>query len=166
MFYVIVDTIVSEIQLSYLSYESGNRLEKTLVGKNQKRETFKEDDQAYVIESMSKNVILHDHEISVEAALKVFEENHIHHLVLTKNKRVAGIVSDRDLLWVKKMNLAEHAMAKQFMAKTILCCNEETPIDYVAKVMVKEEISALPVINDEHILTGIITHHDLLKRLY
>ncbi len=166
MFYVIVDTIVSEIQLSYLSYETGNRLEKTLVGKNKTKESAKKSEQAYVIESMSKNVLLRDHEISVEEALKVFKENHIHHLILTKNKRVIGIVSDRDLLWIKKINLSEHAMAKQFMAKTILCCNEETPIDFVAKVMVKEEISALPVINDEHTLTGIITHHDLLKRLY
>jgi CBS domain-containing protein len=167
MFYVIVDGIVSEIQMSYLTHPSGRRLDKTMApGKSDKKDRGKNQHSNYVIEAMTKSVLTEDHEISVEDALKIFKEKKIHHLVLTKKLRVIGIVSDRDILWVDKMNLAQHAMAKQFMAKTILCCHEETPIDYVAKVMIKEEISALPVMNDEHTLTGIITHHDLLKQLY
>ena len=165
MFFIIVGGIVTPIALSALDHSSSQRLEKTLVkGASHRPKTSK--NTKYAIEAMSKNVITQDHEISVAQALKIFKSQKVHHLILTKNISVIGIVSDRDLLWVEKINLSEHAMAKQFMAETILCCHEETPLDQVAKVMVKESISALPVINDKHELSGIITHHDLLKQLF
>ncbi len=166
MFYVIVDSIVSEIQLSYLAYSTGKRLDKTLLSGSIPTKDNKKPQVPFVIEAMSKEVITQDHEISVSNALKIFKDQGIHHLILTKGISVVGIVSDRDLLWVEKIHLSEHAMAKQFMAKTILCCHEETPLDEVAKVMVKEAISALPVIDNEKQLSGIITHHDLLKLLF
>ncbi len=164
---MIVDGIVSEIQLSYLNYPTGKRLDSTLIpGKSQSSKREDIGQQKYAIEIMSKEVISQGHEISVKDALSLLKKHNIHHLVLTKEAHVVGIVSDRDLLWVDKIHLSEHAMAKQFMAQTILCCHEETPIDFIAKVMVKEQISAIPVIDSKHTLSGIITHHDLLAQLY
>ena len=165
MFYVIVDGIVSEIQLSYLQFSTGKRLEPTMVP-GQSPQSHDLNQSKYAIELMSKEVITQGSEVSVKEALGIFKTKKIHHLILTKGANVVGIVSDRDLLWVEKIHLSEHAMAKQFMAKTILCCHEETSIEFIAKVMVKEEISALPVIDSNHTLSGIITHHDLLQLLY
>lgn len=165
MFFIIVDGIVTPIQLPDLESTSSKRVDKTLAkGETPRPITFNR--EKYAIEVMSKNVITKEHEVSVEEALKIFKTQKIHHLILTKDISVVGIVSDRDLLWVEKIHLSEHAMAKQFMAETILCCHEETPLDQIAKVMVKEAISALPVIDDKHELSGIITHHDLLKELF
>lgn len=168
MFYVIMNGILSEIQLSYLAHPTGKRLEKTLTSHSHRQDPeVLSSQKTYAIEVMSKSVITESDEISVEKALKIFKENHIHHLILNNKKaRVVGLVSDRDLLWVEKIHVAEHAMAKQFMAKTILCCHENTPIDHIARVMVQENISALPVLSDEHKLAGIVTHHDLLKWFY
>lgn len=153
--------------MSYLSFSGGKRLERTLVsGENKNSTEEKVIPTLFAIEAMSKNVITQGHEVSVADALNIFKEKNIHHLILTKGISVVGLVSDRDLLWVEKIHLSEHAMAKQFMAKTILCCHEETPLNQIAQVMVKESISALPVIDDHHQLSGIITHHDLLKELF
>lgn len=167
MFYIIVDNVVTEIQMSYLAFPTGGRLEKTYPsGSRPDQSQPKRQRVPYVIEVMSKEVITKGHETSVADALKIFKNKNIHHLILTKGINVTGIVSDRDLLWVEKTHLSEHAMAKQFMAKMLLCCHEETPVNQVAHVMTKESISALPVINSKKELSGIITHHDLLKLLF
>lgn len=165
MFFIIVDGIVSSIQLTAFDNTSPQRLEKTVAKGVHLKSTISHNAK-YAIEAMSKNVITQDHDISVAQALQIFKNQKLHHLILTKNISVVGLVSDRDLLWVEKIHLSEQAMAKQFMAATILCCHEETPLDQIAKVMVKESISALPVINDKHELSGIITSHDLLKQLF
>lgn len=168
MFYILSKGKLSLINFEYLTNNSGNRLEPTSVPFAERPVLLKKEKakNTFAIEIMSSPVKTLDHEVLTKDALTFFESNSIHHLVLCHGREIKGLVSDRDLTWLKKVKLDEHAMVKQFMSTIILTCHEETPIDHLAKVMVKENISAMPVVNNKKELTGIVTHHDILRWLF
>jgi|GEM_PF-1296830 len=172
-FYVLSNGTLSSLTFDYLENPGGSRLDPTLSPSNGKGITLKNKPdskerakEVFAVEVMSSPVITLDFESLTKDALEKFKENSIHHIVLTHNDKVKGMVSDRDLSWLKKFKLDEHAMVSQFMTSLILACHEETPIDHLARVMVREHISALPVVNSKKELTGIVTHHDLLKWIF
>lgn len=168
MFFILSKGSLSQIDFDYLEKDSGTRLDPTLVPHSQRAVVIKKEEAkgTFAIEVMSSPVVTIDHEALTKEALKLFKEKSIHHLVLTSGDEVKGLVSDRDLSWLAKMELDEHAMAGQFMSDMILVCHEETPLDLLARVMVRENISALPVVNSFKQLTGIVTHHDLLRWIF
>ena len=167
-FYIVVDGHLTEHHFDYLTQSSGRRLEATVIpGRpNPDKRDLPVDSNTYAIEIMSKAIEFLDQDSSIEDALKLFKDKGVHHLPITKGPVLKGLVSDRDVLWLEKFDLTEHSKLSQFMSRTILCCEEETPIDQLAKVMVHEKISALPVIGKDDELVGIVTHHDILRWVY
>ncbi|MCO4792353.1 MAG: CBS domain-containing protein [Bacteriovoracaceae bacterium] len=166
-FYIIVGGHITEHDFEYLKKVSGRRLEATVVpGQKAQPRDLLNDSQSFAIEIMSKSLEFLDQDCSIEEALKVFKTKSVHHLPITKKGVLKGLISDRDVLWLEKFDLTKHSKLSEFMSKTILCCHEETPIEHLAKVMVNEQISALPVINKDDELVGIVTHHDILRWIY
>ena len=98
-------------------------------------------------------------EINVEDALVKMKKYKIHHLPLVgKNGVLEGIVSDRDLLGRRHR---ENAM--NFASKEVVVTKASTDIKIVARMMLEEGISALPLISEEEELIGMITKTDLLE---
>lgn len=166
-FFIIVGGHITEHDFEYLKKVSGRRLEATIVpGQRPKSKELLNESQSFAIEIMSKSLEYLDQDCSIEDALKIFKSKSVHHLPITKNGVLKGLISDRDVLWLEKFDLTEHSKLSEFMSKTILCCHEDTPIEHLAKVMVNEQISALPVIDKDFGLVGIVTHHDILRWIY
>ncbi len=166
-FFIVIDGHRTEHHFEYLTKASGRRLEATVVpSSNKSKKPLPADSNTYAIEVMSKSIESLDQDSSVEESLKLFKEKNIHHLPITRDGVLKGLVSDRDVLWLKKFDLTKHSKLSQFMSRTILCCEEETPINFLAKVMVNEHISALPVVDKKANLVGIVTHHDILRWIY
>lgn len=167
-FFILTNGNLSQIDFDYLTHNSGSRLDPTLSPIEQRPVIIKREESkdTFALEVMSSPVITLDHESFAKEAIELLKNKGIHHLVLTEGDQVKGLVSDRDISWLKKLELDEHAMAGQFMASMILVCHEETPIDHLARVMVREHISAIPVVNSLKQLTGIVTHHDLLRWIF
>lgn len=100
-------------------------------------------------------------EETVGRALELMNKYQVHHLViLDKNRILKGIVSDRDLL-NKRYNdpLMKHAQEEVIITK------ENTDIKILAKVMLENSISALPYIDQNEVVVGIITKTDILDYL-
>jgi CBS domain-containing protein/predicted CoA-binding protein len=110
---------------------------------------------------------------SLESALHKMREGHFRHLpVVNEEARLVGMLSDRDirLLYpslafvprddateqLKKINVEQAAV---FSPVAIL---PDRPLEQAAELMLRWEISALPVVAQEDFLVGIITHSDLL----
>lgn len=166
-FYILSHSKIFEHQFSYLSHASGRRLEPTLVpGTNPTRE--KSAPHTWAIEVMSKSLISLSAKDSAQKALDLMEKHQIHHLPITEGDAILGIVSDRDLLKIKDRSelLKTQLELDWFMSKIIVLCHEETPIDHIARVFCQEQINGILVINSNKKLTGVITHHDLLKWIY
>ena len=59
--------------------------------------------------------------------------------------------------------------AKDIMTTNVITVKPETPIRELARIVVENKISGVPVVNDEGLIVGIVTEHDLIsqnKRLH
>lgn len=96
---------------------------------------------------------------TVEEALLKMKKYKIHHLPLIgKNGVLEGIVSDRDLLGRRHREVVIN-----FASKEVVVTKASSDIKVVARMMLEEGISALPLINEEEELIGMITKTDLLE---
>lgn len=125
---------------------------------------------------MSSNVITIDEDVSMIKASRLMKQHGIQHLPVIRKGRLAGIVSDRDLKEAhpsKASTLDIHELyylldqlkIKEIMSKKLYTTQPEDTIEKAAAIMLKHDISALPVVNSEGDLEGIITKGDLFRAL-
>lgn len=106
-------------------------------------------------------------------ARKIIEDKSIDHLlVVDKNNKLVGLLSDRDLkqYWASPATslsthelsyLLEKVLVSMVMVKTVVTIPTSTTIERAALIMQQNRISSLPVMeNDE--LVGIITSTDVM----
>ncbi len=84
--------------------------------------------------------------------------NHRHFPIINEEGFLVGIISDRDLIRIQG-----NPYLKDIMSQEVLTTFERTRIQDIANIMLYEKLSALPVINNQNILTGIVTQSDILR---
>jgi acetoin utilization protein AcuB len=125
---------------------------------------------------MSKNVITVDEDVSMMKASRLMKQHGIQHLPVMRKGRLAGILSDRDLKEAhpsKASTLDIHELyylldqlkIKEIMAQKLHTAHPDDTIEKAAALMLKHDISALPVVNEEGHLEGVITKGDLFRAL-
>lgn len=126
---------------------------------------------------MTTEVITAGLETSMLKVSKLMKENGIRRVpVIDDKKRVIGIVSDRDVKDAspsKATTLDMHELyyllseikVKDIMTPEPITVNTRDTVERVAMLMEEKSIGGLPVIDDDGILAGIITDHDLFKVL-
>ncbi|MDY6935158.1 MAG: CBS domain-containing protein [Spirochaetota bacterium] len=111
---------------------------------------------------------------SVQHALKLQKEGNVKILPVIDDGKLVGIVTDRDL---KKASLPEsipldisEAMyitskikIHQVMTPYVFTISPDSTIDEAASIIVNNDISGLPVVDEERRIVGIITRSDILK---
>jgi CBS domain-containing protein len=120
----------------------------------------------YVIETMTKEVISLFPDDPVQKAIDLMSAKRIHHIPIhDQDEGLVGLVSDRDLLKLNGEALFSLVKIKDIMSTIVVAVGEETPLSAVAKVLVKEHISALPVLNTIEEISGIISKVDILEKV-
>ena len=123
---------------------------------------------------MSKDLVTIDADTSIMKASRVMKQNEIQHLPVLSQGRLVGIVSDRDLkeatpskattLDIHEMyHLLDTITVKSLMPKKIFTIPPGETVEKAAAVMLKHHISALPVVDPEGTLAGIITKGDIFR---
>lgn len=83
-------------------------------------------------------------------------------------KRLVGIISRRDLIRNKRVRsaIAQHAHTtiEDVMTREVVTIAPDEPVSYAAELLVKHDVSRLPVLNGETIV-GIVDRHDILAAL-
>ena len=55
-------------------------------------------------------------------------------------------------------------LAKEIMTKPVIAVSPLTPVKSLAKILIKNNISGVPVLDKRRRLVGIVSEHDLLLR--
>lgn len=112
---------------------------------------------------------------SVLSVKRLFEREGCHHVVVMKNLRARGVVSDRDVLKVlspfvgnKMMERAQDVntltrLVHQIMSRDLVTIGPEESLTVTAEKMLGECVSCLPVVDDDGIVVGIVTVRDFVK---
>jgi CBS domain-containing protein len=98
---------------------------------------------------------------SVREALELMEKYRFHHLpILNNEKKIVGILSDRDLSGKRSSDRVERHMRKE-----VITAKESTEVAHLAREMIRHGIGCLPILNSEDKVVGIVSKTDLLECL-
>ena len=115
---------------------------------------------------MQKNVITIDHDKTALEAAIMLKEKEISFLVIIKDGKPSGIVSERDI--VRKIaaeNLTGSSIKlEEIMSKKFKWVEPNTEIEFAIQKMINNNIRRLLVLEDEN-LAGVITQTDLTEVL-
>lgn len=171
MFFIVTGNQILEHHFDYLGYDAnGPRVEKTLSG--QVKEAFNNFTERrkskFAIEVMTKNVISIKRNDDVKKCFELMIKHEIRHLPVVeetseKIKKITGFISYKDVLPIVSRPFSEKIYVSEIMSKIVVCAAEDTPVNYLAHVMINEKISAMSVISKEGQLLGIVSYVDLLK---
>ncbi|HTY91677.1 MAG TPA: homocysteine biosynthesis protein [Methanocella sp.] len=96
-----------------------------------------------------------------EAAKKIIQDKFNHLPVVDENSRLVGIVTSWDVS--KALALAKSDRLAPIMTKNVITVAPDDPADVAVRLLEKHNISALPVIDKDKKVLGIVTGEGLSK---
>ncbi|MGC2032480.1 MAG: CBS domain-containing protein [Steroidobacteraceae bacterium] len=126
---------------------------------------------------MTVPVVTVDMDDRLERVKEIFDAKGFHHLLVTdENKKLSGIVSDRDLLralspYVGSVAETTRDLATlnkrvhQIMTRRPLTLRPQSGIAEAVNLLLTRRISCIPIVDDDFKPVGIVSWRDLLKSL-
>lgn len=106
---------------------------------------------------------------SAAKAREVLETSEIHHLPVVDNGRLVGIVTSSDLLKLymldEQATLSTHATVGQIMELNLVVIEATATLRDAAEKLLVGGFHALPVVDSDRSLVGIVTSGDLIDAL-
>ena len=127
-----------------------------------------------VSELMTPNPITIAHNQTVGKAIELMARHDIRRLPVTKDGKLAGIISDRDMRQMgSRPSLKLHKSdqddaylqlpVEEAMTLSVITIREYNTVQDAIKSMVNNKISGLPVVDRDGALVGILSDQDVLK---
>ena len=135
---------------------------KKVVGVLTRSDVFKNPDEEQIALIMSKNPLTVKKDETLSVAAKLFYEHRIHGLpVIDKRKNLVGIISPTDVL--KTLDDKYKDIVDNFFTKNLVPVYQETPITIIMEIISVTSETALPILDKEGELSGIVSEGDLFK---
>jgi CBS domain-containing protein len=119
-----------------------------------------------VADVMTRNPITIDPEESLLSCTKKMVKKKVGSLILTKDKKVVGFLSQKDILWalVKKSKKdLKNIKVKDISPKKVATIRPTSNLHEAIEKMKKRKFERLPVVGKGKILIGIISIKDILS---
>ncbi len=123
---------------------------------------------------MTKSVVTVHADDTLRRIRDIFEESKFHHLIVTDEGKIVGVISDRDLLKhlspfagndlmerQQDRNLLKRK-AHQIMHRKPVVVSSNMSVDDATDLLLRERVSCLPIMTAGRRLCGIVTWRDLL----
>jgi len=113
---------------------------------------------------MIETVITVDASATIMKAVKIMNENEIGCLVVTRNSRAVGIITERDLLKrvIGKSKNPNKTKVREIMTKPLIAGQSDMDLEDATRLMFEKKIKKLPVV-DHGRLKGLITLTDVAR---
>jgi CBS domain-containing protein len=135
---------------------------KTVVGIVTRSDIFRNPDEDQLALIMSKDYYSVEKDQNVKDAAKLLYAHRIHGLpVINNRKNLIGIISPTDILKNMHKNITENI--EKYFTNLVVPIYHDTPLNIVMEIINITHENALPVLDDECKLVGIVTDGDLFK---
>jgi len=125
---------------------------------------------------MSQKIVTVEMDETLERIREIFEQHRFHHLLVVSGRRLMGVISDRDLLksispFVDTLSETSRDLAilqkraHQIMTRKPISVSKDVTVQIAAETLLANNISCLPVTNEEGNVEGILTWRDILVAL-
>jgi len=113
---------------------------------------------------MVKEVITIDEKSMIKEAADVMNRFEIGCLIVTKNRKAVGILTERDLLTrvVSQTKNPRKTKVETVMSKPLIVVEPDMDLEEAAKLMFKLKIKKLPVVENGRLI-GLVTLTDLAR---
>ena len=129
-----------------------------------------------IVNWMSDKLISISPDQTVNRAMMLMEQNHIHRLPVIIGNELVGIVSDRDIKGVgpsnarflevhELLNVLDRHQVKDIMTERPCTVHINDTIEAAADLMLRHRVGGLPVVDDERRVRGMITQYDINRAL-
>ncbi len=123
----------------------------------------------YVKDLMTSPAISLHEQSSMRQAWQIFQRHGFRHIpVLNSQQRVCGVISERDLLRASSSlgqiaPFSADAVIARIMTRKVLTVGPMTEVRELAAAMTGYRIGAMPVLDSNENLVGIVTRADVLR---
>lgn len=125
---------------------------------------------------MTKEVITVSKDTRVTDAVDIMERNNFHRLPVVENEKYIGLVTDEEIaenspssvtsLSIYEMNyLFDKVSVEEIMIKQTITVSPDTLVEEAATLMNDNNVTVLPVLDEENQVVGILTYKDIFKAL-
>jgi len=123
---------------------------------------------------MSKRVVTVEMDDSLKTISYIFTNVRFHHLLVVEKDKLFGVISDRDLLKASSPFLNTFSeqsrdvntlriKAHQIMSRKLVTVTKETGLEDAVRLLLRKNVSCLPVTSPDGRIEGIVTWKDLIK---
>ena len=118
----------------------------------------------YVSEIMTNSFISISPENTASKAAELMSEQNIGVLPIVEGKEIVGVVTDRDIVLrcVAKGLDPQRVKAREIMSRSAVCVSPVHTIDDVVRIMSKQQIRRLPVV-DNGVPVGMVSMADVAR---
>src|SRR5690348_5214702 len=108
---------------------------------------------------------------SIFEVMETMFDKDIRHLPIVEGDELVGMVSDRDLRQFSRNLLSDGARAKaqlrtrigDMMSGDVISADPEDDVDDVIELMVENKVGAVPIVDSDGALVGIVSYVDILR---
>ncbi len=113
---------------------------------------------------MTKDVITIRPDSTLGEAREILLKKHIHHLPVVDGKKLVGMVTSWDIFKLGKSAEEYNSMiVSEIMTTKVATLEPDQHLGAVADVLTRHLFHAVPIVNDQHELLGIVTSTDIIR---
>jgi CBS domain-containing protein len=118
---------------------------------------FEEESTTKIEKIMSTNVVSLDSSKTAAHAAALMTEKKVGSVIVTKNNKLFGIVTERDLV----RRYFHDTLLESLASHPLITVEPTTTVEKAAEIMLKSKIRKLPIVNENNTIAGIVTVTDL-----
>jgi len=80
--------------------------------------------------------------------------------------KLVGVLTHRDIVLSRFTVNTASLQVQDLMSSPAITCQQNATLKEILKLMLENKVERLPVINEGNYLVGLISHGDILRRIY